>query len=84
MTEAPLSPRARAILEAVEQEIAARTSAEPPPPVVPLRLDTTLLSALELAVGGHSRDEVRAALGVPEHVLDAVFGDGGVRLSRRT
>ena len=85
MTDASLSPRARAILEAVEREIAARTP--PPPPSRGLRLDSTLVTALELAVGGASRAEVGASLRVGEAVLDAVFGDGTpphARLSRRS
>lgn len=85
MTDAPLSPRARAILAAVEREIAERTS-QPLAPVTPLRIDTTLLSALELAVAGASRDEVRAVMDISDDALDAVFGDGSPpqsRLSRR-
>ena len=88
MTDGSLSPRARAILAAVEREIEdLRRHARPPAPVRPLRIDAELLSALELGVAGLSRDEVRAQLEVGEHVLDAVFGDGtpgSARLSRST
>ena len=86
MTDVDLSPRARSILAAVEREIAARQAAPPAPPDRPLRIDPSLLTALELAVGGASRDEVASALGVPSVTLDAVFGDGSggsARLSRR-
>ena len=87
MTEPGLSPRARAILAAVEREIEERRRGlVPAPPVRPLRIDGALLSALELAVAGAARSEVREALAVGEDVLDAVFGDGspdGARLTRR-
>lgn len=91
MTEQSLSPRARAILAAVEREIEERRRTAPPPaaPARPrsLRIDAELLAALELAVAGLSRDEVRSRLAVADHVLDAVFGDGAAgtaRLSRGT
>jgi hypothetical protein len=90
MTDAGISPRARAILDAVEREVAARRARPPAPPPEqlprPLRIDATLTAALELAVAGHSRDEVRAAMSISEDALDAVFGDGSppqARLSRR-
>jgi hypothetical protein len=87
MTGPELSPRAREILSAVEREVEERRrSSAPPPPVAPLRLDATLVSALELAVSGLSRAEVLAGLGVGEDVLDAVFGEGSppdTRLTRR-
>jgi hypothetical protein len=89
MTDASLSPRARAILAAVEREIAERAAASSPradDPVRPLRIDVALLSALELAVAGATRSEVRDALAVSDDALDAVFGDGTppqARLSRR-
>ena len=88
MTDASLSPRARAILAAVEREIAERAEAANPrvEPARPLRIDTTLLSALELAVAGATRDEVRDALTISDDALDAVFGDGSpptARLTRR-
>lgn len=76
MTQQPLSPRARAILAAVEREIEERTRGAAPEPVAPLRIDAELLSALELAVAGLSRDEVRTRLAASDGVLDAVFGDG--------
>lgn len=95
LVAAPLTPRARALLGAVEREVSARLAelegdagavaprrtapAEGPAPA--------LLSALELAVAGLSREEVAGALDVadPEPVLDAVFGAGsapGARLPR--
>lgn len=88
MTDASLSPRARAILAAVEREIAERQAASAPrepEPVRSLRIDTTLLTALELAVAGATRADVRAALRIADDALDAVFGDGTppeARLSR--
>jgi len=87
MTEPALSPRARAILEAVEREVQARHRQAPEEPARPLRVDPALLAALELAVAGASRDEVRARLEIAEDALDAVFGDGSppqARLTRRT
>ena len=86
MTEPALSPRARAILAAVEQEIAARRPTVEEP-VRPLRVDAALLAALELAVAGSSREEIRERLATAEDALDAVFGDGSppqARLARRT
>ena len=86
MTEAAISPRARAILAAVEREVAARQARPPAPEPRPLRLDVTLMTALELAVAGLSRDEVRSAMTISEDALDAVFGEGSApaaRLSRR-
>ena len=86
MTETGISPRARAILAAVEREVAARHERSPEPPPRPLRIDVTLVTALELAVAGHSREEVRAAMTISEDALDAVFGDGSppqARLHRR-
>ena len=90
-----LTPRARAILEAVEREVAARLAdleAEAadvsPRRVVPFaRPAPELLLALELGVAGWSREEVEAELGLddPAPVLDAVFGRGtsrGARLRR--
>ena len=85
MTQERLSPRARAILAAVEREIEERTHGAEPEPVEPLRIDAELLSALELAVSGLSRGEVHARLSASYGVLDAVFGDGTpdtARLSR--
>lgn len=85
MTEPALSPRARAILAAVEREVQARRHT-PEEPARPLRVDPPLLAALELAVAGASRDEVRARLEIAEDALDAVFGDGSppqARLTRR-
>jgi hypothetical protein len=87
MTDEQLSPRARAILAAVEREIEERRRGAPVAPVRPLRIDAELLSALELAVAGLSREEVRTRLAVRDHVLDAVYGDGSpgsARLSRGT
>lgn len=75
MTEAGISPRARAILAAVEQEVAARQQAPSEAPARPLRIDAMLMAVLELAVAGHTRDEVRALIGPSEDALDAVFGD---------
>jgi hypothetical protein len=81
-----LTPRARALLAAVEREVSARlneleaeaatvaprrvTPGSPPAP--------ELLLALELGVAGLSRAQVAAELRVPdpEPVLDAVFGPG--------
>ncbi len=90
-----LSPRARAILAAVEREVSARlaeleqdVAVVAPRRVVPFtRAAPELLAALELGVAGLSRDEVALRLGVPdpEPVLDAVFGAGtppGTRLPR--
>ena len=85
MTEG-LSPRARAILEAVEREVEALKQGRLPAREQPLRADRTLLTALELAVSGASRDDVRAQLTIRDDVLDAVFGDGSppqMRLKRR-
>ena len=91
----PLTPRARAILVAVEREVSARLSeleaeaASVAPrragPVDPPRPE--LLLALELGVAGLSRAQVAAELRVPDPdpVLDAVFGPGspaGARLRR--
>ena len=87
MTETGVSPRARAILAAVEREVAARQERSPEPPARPLRLDVTLMTVLELAVAGLSRDEVRSAMTVSDDALDAVFGDGSppqARLHRRS
>ncbi len=81
---APLTPRARAILSAVEREVSARLAelegdaAE----IAPRRgarferAEPALLDALTLGVAGRSRGEVAAALGVADPVLDAVFGAG--------
>jgi hypothetical protein len=81
-----LSPRARALLVAVEREVAAQLErleheAGPgaPPRVAPIaRPAPELLAALELGVAGRSREEVARELGVtdPAPVLDAVFGPG--------
>jgi hypothetical protein len=87
MTEVSLSPRARAILVAVEREIAERQAAaapREPEPVRPLRIDTTLLTALELAVAGATRADVRSALNISDDALDAVFGDGSPPEARLT
>ena len=80
----PLTPRARAILTAVEREVAARlgdlerdAASVAPRRVVPFeRARPELLAALELGVAGLSRAEVARRLGVGEPVLDAVFGPG--------
>ncbi len=82
----PLSPRARAILAAVEREVSARlaelerdaAAVAPRRVAAPRRADAALLTALELGVAGLSRDEVAGRLGVAEAapVLDAVFGPG--------
>ncbi len=90
-----LSPRARAILAAVEREVSERlgeleqdAALVAPRRVVGLtRAEPELLTALELGVAGLSRDEVAGRLGVAgdDPVLDAVFGAGsppGARLSR--
>ena len=89
---APLTPRARAILAAVEREVSARLgelerdAAEVAPQrIVPLaRPGPELLLALELAVAGASRAEVAAELRTvsPEPVLDAVFGRGAPSAAR--
>jgi hypothetical protein len=42
-----LSPRARAILEAVEREISTRSTPPPPPASRALRADRSLLTALD-------------------------------------
>jgi hypothetical protein len=91
----PLTPRARAILAAVEREVSARidTLGGDAPGVAPRRADPfsrpepELLLALELGVAGLTRAEVAAELRMPdpEPVLDAVFGRGsasGARLRR--
>ncbi len=86
----PLTPRAQAILAAVEREVAARLSelerdAEPVAPASPRRFaraaprpTSDLLLALELGVAGWSRAEVAQRLGGADAdpVLDAVFGGG--------
>ena len=87
-----LTPRARAILEAVEREVSARLEelerdAEPVEMrrIAPLaRPAPELLTALELGVAGRSRAEVAEALGVadPAPVLDAVFGAGSAPAAR--
>ena len=94
---APLTPRAQAILAAVEREVAARLSelerdagAVAPRRVArlarPAHATSELLLALELGVAGLSRGEVAEQLGDgADAVLDAVFGDGsaaGARLAR--
>ena len=81
-----LSPRARALLEAVEREVSARLEQleQDVAPVAPRRIvhparpAPELLTALELGVAGRSREEVARELAVadPEPVLDAVFGPG--------
>ncbi|HEX8205828.1 MAG TPA: hypothetical protein VF587_07200 [Solirubrobacteraceae bacterium] len=94
MAEA-LTPRARAILVAVEREVSARlqsleaeAGSVAPQRIAPLhRPAPELLLALELGVAGLSRAEVAAELRMsdPEPVLDAVFGRGsacGTRLRR--
>ena len=83
---ASLSPRARALLVAVEREAETRRHAltEEPPPV---HAEPALLAALELGVAGLPRDAVaerlRADYGLsdPGPVLDAVFA-GSARLQR--
>ena len=82
----PLTPRARAILTAVEREVAARleelerdAASVAPRRIVPIaRPAPELLVALELGVAGLSREEVAARLDLadPGPVLDAVFGHG--------
>ena len=86
MADGGLTPRARAILQAVEREVCARleelerdAATVPPRRVVPIaRAAPELLLALELGVAGLSRAEVAAELRLPdpEPVLDAVFGRG--------
>jgi hypothetical protein len=81
-----LSPRARAILEAVEREVSARleelerdVAYVAPRRIAPAaRPAPELLAALELGVAGLTREEVGASLGVrdPAPILDAVFGAG--------
>jgi hypothetical protein len=76
-----LTPRARVLLEAVEREVRARAEGlgtAPAEPVRPLRLDETLLAALEQAVGGATRAETAERLDLPvvHDALDAVYGDG--------
>jgi hypothetical protein len=88
----PLTPRARAILAAVEREVSARLSdlETEVASVAPVRAEPLarpgpeLLLALELGVAGLSRAEVAAELRVldPEPVLDAVFGRGTARGAR--
>ena len=94
----PLTPRAQALLAAVEREVAARLSEleHEAGPAVPQRAPrfartarptSELLLALELGVAGLSRAEVAARLGSADAdpALDAVFGDGsapGARLAR--
>ena len=87
-----LSPRARAILVAVEREVSSRLEdlepAPQPPRAAPFRRPAPeLLAALELGVGGRTREEAASMLGLaePSPVLDAVFGAGsgpGARLPR--
>jgi hypothetical protein len=81
-----LSPRARAMLVAVEREVSARlieleqdAGTVAPRRVAPFaRPAPELLAALELGVAGHSREEVAFELRLadPGPVLDAVFGPG--------
>ena len=94
----PLTPRARAILAAVEREVSARleeiereAAAIPPRRLAPaprrLRADAQLLMAIELGVAGWSRAEVAEELGLDEGavLLDDVFGSGSpprARLAR--
>ena len=90
-----LTPRARAILAALEHEVDARLGEleSEAAAVAPRRVarfprpGPELLLALELGVAGMSRAEVAAELRMadPEPVLDAVFGRGapcGARLRR--
>lgn len=88
----PLTPRARAILAAVEREVSARLNdleAEAAS-IAPRRVrdqprpGPELLLALELSVAGLSRAEVAAELALddPEPVLDAVFGRGAPSAAR--
>ncbi|HEV2814299.1 MAG TPA: hypothetical protein VGW10_13675 [Solirubrobacteraceae bacterium] len=84
--DAGLSPRARAILAAVEREVCVRleelerdAAAVAPRRIVSFaRPAPELLTALELGVAGRSREEVAAELAVPDPdpILDAVFGAG--------
>ena len=81
-----LSPRARAILVAVEREVSSRLEdleqdpvAPAPPRAAPFRRPAPeLLAALVLGVGGRTREEAARLLDLPEPspVLDAVFGAG--------
>ena len=66
------SPRVRRILAAVEREAQLLRHG----PTEPLAPAEPLLAALEMAVAGATRDEVRAAIDVRDDVLHAVFGDG--------
>jgi hypothetical protein len=88
----PLTPRARAILQAVEREVAARlhdlerdvSSVAPRRAVRVDRVTPELLAALELGVAGLARGDVGARLGLadPAPVLDAVFGAGSAADAR--
>lgn len=85
--EGTLSPRARAILTAVEREVSSRLQEleegelRPGAPTRPApfrRPGPELLAALELGVAGRTREEAARSLGLgePSAVLDAVFGAG--------
>lgn len=70
----------------MEREVEARRRGVPAPPSPQTGVDTTLLTALELAVAGLSREEIRGELGNGAEALDAVFGPGSppqARLTRR-
>ena len=86
MAASDLSPRARALLDAVEREVRTRAAGlgEGEAPVRPLRLDTTLLAALEHAIGGATRAEAAERLRLPpvHDALDAVYGDGSPSSAR--
>ena len=86
MATGELSPRARALLDAVEREVRARAAglSLPSEPVRPLHLDETLLAVLEEAVRGTSRADAAERLGLPagHDALDAVYGDGSSPSSR--
>ena len=88
MVREELTPRARLILQAVEQAADERRRGVAP---VAVRVDGALLLALELGVAGHERgavaERLRRDAGAPEpdRLLDAVFGPGtepGARLRR--
>ena len=94
MTDA-LTPRARAILAAVEREVSARldeieheAGAVAPRRITssrtPMRAGPELLAALEMGVAGMSRGEVAEKLGVDHAavLLDAVFGAGSPPVTR--
>ena len=90
-----LTPRARAILAAVEREVSARLDEiERDAAVVaprritssrePMRAEPRLLAAIEMGVAGLSREEVAAELHLDPaaRMLDAVFGPGSAPRTR--